>query len=69
MAGETITFLYKFVQGECPMSFGLNVARMAGIKLSVLERAKKRAALFKQNLCGKVTEKEENTEPQEMTHC
>lgn len=29
------------------MSFGLNVARMAGIKLSVLERAKKRAALFK----------------------
>ena len=29
--GDHVIFLYKFVKGECPMSFGLNVARMAGL--------------------------------------
>ena len=29
--GDHILFLYKFVKGECPMSFGLNVARIAGL--------------------------------------
>merc|ERR1712107_168804 len=28
---DNVTFLYKFIKGECPMSFGINVARMAGI--------------------------------------
>ena len=28
---ETITFLYKFVQGACPKSYGFNAARLAGI--------------------------------------
>jgi DNA mismatch repair protein MSH6 len=28
---EKLTFLYKFKKGECPKSFGLNVARLAGI--------------------------------------
>ena len=28
---DQVTFLYKFVKGECPLSFGINVARMAGI--------------------------------------
>ena len=35
-AGDQIIFLYKFVKGECPMSFGLNVARMAGLPSKVL---------------------------------
>lgn len=39
-AKDVVVFLYKFVQGECPMSFGINVARMAGIPTSVLEKAK-----------------------------
>ena len=26
---DSVTFLYKFIKGECPMSFGINVARMA----------------------------------------
>ena len=30
-AGDHVIFLYKFVKGECPMSFGINVARMAGL--------------------------------------
>lgn len=28
---DHVIFLYNFIQGECPMSFGLNVARMAGL--------------------------------------
>ena len=28
---ETITFLYKFVEGACPKSYGFNAARLAGI--------------------------------------
>lgn len=30
-SGDQVIFLYKFVKGECPKSFGLNVARMAGV--------------------------------------
>lgn len=28
---ETITFLYKFVRGACPKSYGFNAARLACI--------------------------------------
>ena len=28
---ETITFLYKFVNGACPKSYGFNAAGLAGI--------------------------------------
>ena len=45
-ANETndhVIFLYKFIQGECPMSFGLNVARMAGLPRKVLEKARLRS--------------------------
>ena len=28
---ETITFLYKFIQGECPKSYGFNAAKLADI--------------------------------------
>lgn len=43
MCGEQITFLYTFTEGPCPMSFGLNVARMAGVNKRVLMNAKKMA--------------------------
>jgi DNA mismatch repair ATPase MutS len=29
-------FLYKFIKGECPMSFGMNVAKMALIPDEVI---------------------------------
>lgn len=32
---ERITFLYKFVDGPCPKSYGFNVALLAGIKKEV----------------------------------
>ena len=44
--GDHVIFLYKFVQGECPMSFGLNVARMAGLPQQVLKRAKTKSEAF-----------------------
>ena len=32
---EVITFLYKFVGGACPKSYGFNAARLAGVPLEV----------------------------------
>ena len=43
---DVITFLYKFVKGECPNSFGLNVARMAGLPKRVIRRAAEKANSF-----------------------
>jgi len=47
---DNVVFLYRFIQGECPMSFGLNVARMAGIPQSVLKRAKHKSVAFAKEL-------------------
>lgn len=32
---ESITFLYKFVEGACPKSYGFNAARLAGLSPEV----------------------------------
>ena len=44
--GDHVIFLYKFVKGECPMSFGINVARMAGLPKSVLDIASHKSQAF-----------------------
>jgi len=49
-AKDEVMFLYRFERGECPLSFGINVARMAGIPKEVLERAKKKSAEFSEKL-------------------
>ena len=49
-AKDEVMFLYRFEKGECPMSFGINVARMAGIPKGVLERAKNKSHEFSQKL-------------------
>ncbi|KAH7428809.1 hypothetical protein KP509_09G018600 [Ceratopteris richardii] len=36
---EKVTFLYKLADGACPKSYGVNVARIAGMPDSVLKRA------------------------------
>ena len=41
-----VTFLYKFVGGACPKSYGLNVARLAHLPESVILRAKERSEDF-----------------------
>lgn len=32
---ETITFLYKLIEGACPKSYGFNAARLAGLPTEV----------------------------------
>ena len=41
---HTITFLYKLIDGIAPSSYGVNVARLAGIDPSILDRASVLAA-------------------------
>ena len=58
-AQDEVLFLYKFQPGECPQSFGINVARMAGIPRGVLDRAKFKATEFSDKL-SKLTDKVKN---------
>lgn len=53
---DEVMFLYRFEKGECPMSFGINVARMAGIPRQVLEHAKRKSHEFSEKL-NTLTEK------------
>lgn len=55
-AGDHVIFLYKFIQGECPASFGINVARMAGLPQRVLNIASQKSILFAAQL-DKVTDR------------
>lgn len=41
-----ITFLYTLGKGVCPKSFGINVARLAGLPGDVLEKAKRISTEF-----------------------
>uniref|UniRef100_A0A0E0M117 DNA mismatch repair protein n=1 Tax=Oryza punctata TaxID=4537 RepID=A0A0E0M117_ORYPU len=43
---EEVTFLYKLTPGSCPKSYGVNVARLAGIPASVLQRANEKSCDF-----------------------
>ncbi|GAB1597711.1 DNA mismatch repair protein Msh6-like [Argonauta hians] len=40
---ETITFLYKFVSGACPKSYGFNAARLASIPNEIITTGVKKA--------------------------
>ncbi|CAA6654394.1 unnamed protein product [Spirodela intermedia] len=43
---EEVTFLYKLKPGLCPKSYGVNVARLAGLPGSVLEKAAEKSREF-----------------------
>ncbi|XP_044284717.1 DNA mismatch repair protein Msh6 isoform X2 [Varanus komodoensis] len=43
---ETITFLYKFIKGACPKSYGFNAARLANIPEEVIQKGHKKAREF-----------------------
>jgi len=47
---EDLKFLYKFEPGIAPQSFGIIVAKMAGLKDRVLKNARKMANDFKKNM-------------------
>ncbi|CAN9499875.1 unnamed protein product [Ophioblennius macclurei] len=46
---ETITFLYKFISGACPKSYGFNAARLAGLPEEVIQSGHKKAREFEKN--------------------
>lgn len=51
---SNITFLYTLGAGPCPKSFGVNVARLAGLPDDVLCRAKNISAAFEAEMNGEV---------------
>jgi len=46
---ETITFLYKLVDGPCPKSHGFNAAKLAGLPDSIIRRGYAKAREFEEN--------------------
>ncbi|XP_046358330.1 DNA mismatch repair protein Msh6-like [Haliotis rufescens] len=46
---ETITFLYKFIKGACPKSYGFNAARLADIPEEVIKAAVGKAKEFEES--------------------
>jgi DNA mismatch repair protein MSH6 len=47
---STITFLYTLGEGVCPKSFGINVARLAGLPEDVLLKAKRISSDFEREM-------------------
>ncbi|XP_065562149.1 DNA mismatch repair protein Msh6-like [Artemia franciscana] len=47
---ETITFLYRFVPGACPKSYGFNAARLAGLSDDVIREGHKDAKQFEREV-------------------
>ncbi|KAM4693852.1 DNA mismatch repair protein Msh6 [Discoglossus pictus] len=43
---ETITFLYKFIKGACPKSYGFNAARLANIPDDIIQSGHRKAREF-----------------------
>ncbi|XP_078085788.1 DNA mismatch repair protein Msh6 isoform X2 [Mustelus asterias] len=43
---ETITFLYKFIKGACPKSYGFNAARLANIPEEIIQKGHEKAKEF-----------------------
>lgn len=46
---ESITFLYKFIEGACPKSYGFNAARLAGLPREVIRSARNKSCEFELN--------------------
>lgn len=44
-----VTFLYTLIDGACPKSYGVNVARLAGLPDEVIERASSFAAQLEEH--------------------
>nr|XP_061794255.1 DNA mismatch repair protein Msh6-like [Nerophis lumbriciformis] len=49
---ETITFLYKFISGACPKSYGFNAARLANLPESVIQSGHRKAREFEKSTMG-----------------
>lgn len=49
---QRITFLYTLGEGVSPNSFGINVARLAGLPEAVLSKAKRISSEFEEQVNG-----------------
>lgn len=49
---HNITFLYTLGDGACPASFGINVAKLAGLPNEVLTNAKEKSTSFELEMTG-----------------
>lgn len=45
---EQVTFLYRLTPGACPKSYGVNVARLAGLPESILQKAEAKSKEFEE---------------------
>ena len=52
---EKVTFLYTLTEGACPKSYGVNVARLAGLPESVLTAAAARSAALERSDAAETT--------------
>uniref|UniRef100_A0ABI7X640 DNA mismatch repair protein n=1 Tax=Felis catus TaxID=9685 RepID=A0ABI7X640_FELCA len=43
---ETITFLYKFIKGACPKSYGFNAAKLANLPEEIIQKGHRKAREF-----------------------
>ena len=50
---ETITFLYKLVDGPCPKSHGFNAAKLAGLPDQIIRRGFAKSKEFERNELSK----------------
>ncbi|KAI9142928.1 muts domain V-domain-containing protein [Paraphysoderma sedebokerense] len=48
-AEKQVTFLYKLTKGACPKSYGMNVANMAGVPRTIIDRAEEVAGQFEKS--------------------
>mmetsp|Transcript_3918 Transcript_3918/g.7901 ORF Transcript_3918/g.7901 Transcript_3918/m.7901 type:complete len:1338 (-) Transcript_3918:11-4024(-) len=63
---SNITFLYQLGDGPCPKSFGINVARMAGLSEDILRIAAERSAAFSKEMASGEENEEEGRERMDL---
>ncbi|CAO2209645.1 unnamed protein product [Urochloa humidicola] len=59
---KDITFLYRLTSGACPESYGLQVATMAGIPKSIVEKASAAGQAMRSKIAGNFKSSEERAE-------
>ena len=64
---SNITFLYTLGPGSCPKSFGINVAKLAGLPEEVLTNAKRVSSEFEDEMNGVGGDKAKEDEASEIT--
>ena len=53
---QQITFLYKITAGEAQRSYGLNVAKLAGVPSSIISQAASHSALLEESVQERSTQ-------------